>query len=197
MARVKEIWKDIPGFEGLYQASTLGRIKSLDRVVFSKRCADNKMNMKSRIMSGSQDSHGYLFNILSKNGKQFFDKTHRWILLTFIGKSKLHADHINGVRDDNRLSNLRYCTRRMNNIYSSKRRSDKSTSIYNSKYTGVFKSISTNGAISFRACIVINWKRTYLGTFKSEIKAHRVYQAALKKIEYIDLTKSNIKYSER
>jgi len=99
-----EIWKDIPGYEGHYKISNLGQVKSLlDK------------NGKCRDLIIKQDTAaGYRQVSLYLNGTLKRYKVHRLVLETFIGKSKLQVNHINGVKSDNRLSNLEYVTQSEN-----------------------------------------------------------------------------------
>lgn len=95
-----EEWRDIPGYEGLYQVSDQGRIKRLPQ---------------SRILTPTQYSSGYLYIKLSKQGIVHRFLVHRLVLLVFIGDSPdLQANHKNGNKLDNRVSNLEYVTAREN-----------------------------------------------------------------------------------
>lgn len=106
-----EIWKDIPGYEGYYEASTRGRVRSLDRIV-------NSSNGQTRISRGKVLTQsvlgpgGYLRVTLSKEGIAKTRTVHRLVMETFIGP---HPDgmeicHNNGDPADNRLENLRFGT---------------------------------------------------------------------------------------
>ena len=111
-----EIWKDIPGFEGLYQASTKGQIRSIDRVI-TRSGETSLWHIKGKILSPSTDHRGYLHITLMREGKKTSNTVHRLIGLTFLGESPEghEVDHINQVRDDNRVENLRWlesCTNR-------------------------------------------------------------------------------------
>ena len=64
---MEEIWKDIEGYEGLYQVSNLGRIRSLDRVVVTKR--NTRTNLKGMLLKSTKDRDGYLQVVLSKQSK--------------------------------------------------------------------------------------------------------------------------------
>jgi hypothetical protein len=100
---MKEIWKDILNYEGLYQASTFGKIKSLKR-----------NNTNGKILKPFLNSNGYLYITLSKNGKCKNFKIHKIIASTFIGEptfDKKEIRHLNGNRFDNNSSNLKYGNR--------------------------------------------------------------------------------------
>ena len=92
-----EIWKDIPGYEGLYQASNLGRILSLKFA-------------KTRILRLRKNNYGYFLVTLRNCNKSKTFSVHRLVLLAFVGKSDLVVDHINEIKTDNRLCNLEYVT---------------------------------------------------------------------------------------
>jgi hypothetical protein len=94
---MEEIWKDIPGYEGLYQASNLGKIRG-----------------KRGLLKLSNSHKRYYYAQLTINGKNKSKSVHRLVALTFLGFSKLDVDHINGDKFDNRACNLRYLTARDN-----------------------------------------------------------------------------------
>ena len=95
-----EIWKDVIGFEGLYQVSNLGKIKS---------------TFKNDLLHLYPTPFGYLWCDLYK-GKGIKKRllVHRVVLAAFKEVSKLPIDHINCIKSDNRVINLRYCTNREN-----------------------------------------------------------------------------------
>ncbi len=114
----KEIWKDIvvdkedPNtYKGLYQVSNMGRIKSLSRILSNNHIIEGKI-LKNKI-----GKSGYNSVNLSKNGKAKTYKVHRLVALTFIPnpENKPYIDHINTIRIDNRVSNLRWVTQKENN----------------------------------------------------------------------------------
>lgn len=101
-----EIWKDIDGYIGLYQVSNLGRVKSLNY---------NKTN-KEQILKPNPNTFGYPSVVLWKNRKYKAYSVHRLVAQAFIPNphNKPFIDHINTIRTDNRVDNLRWCTYREN-----------------------------------------------------------------------------------
>ena len=107
-----EIWKDIPGYEGEYQASNLGRIKSLSRMV---RCHGGYRRVRERILKQHvRDQGGHLGCSLGHRHHNI--GVHRAIALAFIGAPPegMEVLHINGNPTDNRPENLRYGTQQEN-----------------------------------------------------------------------------------
>lgn len=105
-----EIWKDIPGYEGLYQVSDMGRIKSLNYMGQQGNEAILHQRVEARF--------GYCDVRLSKNDHRKRLNVHRLVMLAFVGESELTVNHKNKVRTDNRLENLEYMTIRDNVTYS-------------------------------------------------------------------------------
>ena len=101
-----EVWKDIPGYEGLYKASNYGRIKSLSRVV--KHNLGGEKRLKERMLKGYVNPYGYLRIELSKHGVSKQYSAHRLVALTFLGHSDLTVNHIDGDKLNNNISNLEY-----------------------------------------------------------------------------------------
>ena len=107
---MEEIWKDIPGFEGLYQVSNLGRIKSLERFV---RNNGGCYKIKERILKPQKDKENYLMVNLWKENKGKTMKIHRLVAQAFIPnpESKPEIDHIDTHKTNNRADNLKWATR--------------------------------------------------------------------------------------
>ena len=116
----KEIWKDIPEYEGLYQASNLGRVKSLER--FRKGKNDSLASVKEKILKPSINHRGYYQVALCKNSIRKFYYVHRLVYEAFNGSipEGLQVNHINEVKTDNRLSNLNLMTPKENINYGSR-----------------------------------------------------------------------------
>lgn len=109
---MEEIWKDIPGYEGCYQASNLGRIKSLERKVEYNNQEDRIL--KEKIMKLNPTTRGYIRIGLCKKGRSRSHFVHRLIVSTFIGESNLQVNHIDGVKTNNNIDNLEYVTHQEN-----------------------------------------------------------------------------------
>jgi hypothetical protein len=106
---MNEVWKDIPGYEGYYQASDMGRIKSLSRLIKTKK--GNRGFSKELIMSPKVDKDGYRQVSLNKDffGKDF--RVHRLVLLAFKGlppEGKNIGMHIDDNPANNSLGNLKW-----------------------------------------------------------------------------------------
>lgn len=113
MEKEIEIWKPIKGYEGLYEVSNKQRVRSVDRVL---NHPTGKCLVKSKIKTLQISNKGYYCLSLYKNGKGKVHLLHRLIAIAFIPNlSNLHEiDHINGDKKDNRIENLRWCTRKIN-----------------------------------------------------------------------------------
>lgn len=100
-----EIWKKIPGFDDDYEISNIGRIRS------SKRSS-------SRILKQPKDNKGYKFLGLRSNGKSIIVRTHRLVMLAFVGRCPdgMEVCHNDGDKENNILENLRYDTHRENTL---------------------------------------------------------------------------------
>jgi len=162
-----EEFRDIPEYEGFYQVSDLGRVKSLNRIIF--RESDKAyLNKKERILKSNIDISGYPSVNLYINNSKKFCKVHRLVMSTFIGKSDKYIDHKDDIRYNNILSNLRYCTQRENNTVYKKIRGK-------SKYMGVY--LAKRGR--WIAGITIDGVYYNLGAYDIEELASNEYNKAL------------------
>ncbi|MCI9110536.1 MAG: hypothetical protein HFH47_01840 [Bacilli bacterium] len=113
---VGEVWKDIEGYEGLYQVSNFGRIKSLKRTT---KYQNSERRVKEKIKGTFIGKQGYLRVELSKNGQNRKYNAHTLVAKAFLNKEckKLEVNHINGIKTDNRVENLEWCTRSENELH--------------------------------------------------------------------------------
>ena len=119
---INEIWKDIPGYEGIYQASNLGRIKVLSRVIYVTRSGYRTGSYSyvapEKIMSPGIRTN-YLCITLTKDGQKCNHILHRLIAKTFLSEYKddLEVNHKDEDKLNNVLDNLEVCTREYNKNY--------------------------------------------------------------------------------
>lgn len=160
---MEEIFKDIPDYEGLYQVSNLGRVKSF-------KCK------KEKILKNSIGNHGYFRVTLIKNKESKSFLVHQLVSICFLNHSicgyNFVVDHINENKLDNNINNLRIVTNR----YNVHRNRDN----YSSKYKGVSLDKKTN---KWLTQIQINGKRKRFGLFNTEYEAHLKYQEVLQNIK--------------
>ena len=165
-----EIWKDVPGYEGFYQVSDLGNVKSLSRKIWNGKVF---FISKDKLLKPGVD--GYCNVELSKNCKRKNFKVHQLVAMAFLGHIpcgfELVVDHINDNPLDNRVENLQIVTQREN--------SHKTQGKYSSKYKGVTWGAHANKWISG---IYLNGKRIHLGIFENELDASFCYQNKLKEL---------------
>ena len=101
-----EIWKDVKGYEGLYMVSNLGNVKSLG----------NNKKRKEKMLKPCKVNNGYLQITLYKNGEIKRIYVHKLVAEAFIPnpENKPEVDHINTIRDDNKVENLCWVTKKEN-----------------------------------------------------------------------------------
>ena len=152
----KEIFKDVPDYDGFYQVSNLGRVKTL------------RLG-KERILKGYIND-GYRHIHLSINGNQKAIKVSVLIAITFLNHipcgNTIVVDHINNNRSDDRLINLQLITHRNNSTKNIVRGSSKHIGVCWDKYANKWK-----------AQIYFNKKRKHLGLYNTEIEAHYAYES--------------------
>lgn len=188
----REEWRDVKGYEGHYQVSSFGRVKSLKRTVPFR---NGHRNIEESILKGSANSDGYLNFGLYLDGRKKTAKCARLVAVAFLNHTpcghKLVIDHIDGDKLNNRVDNLEIVTNRENS--STCYRSDRDE--LSSKYVGVYWSERLQKWI---AEIQVNREKNHLGCFSIELDAHNAYQEALLNLdnpEYFELIKP--KYSSK
>lgn len=184
MTNIQEIWKDIQGYEGLYQISNLGRVKGLERYSYGQREKDTVpliTYQKEKVLKFSTNKkipNSYLYVTLSKDAKKTRMFLHRLLGKTFIPnpENKPHVNHINGIKNDNRLENLEWVTC-MENMHHFVKNSGKNKS---SKFVGV-RYEERNKFRKWGARVFIDGERKDLGWHYSENEAAQAIVSALKK----------------
>lgn len=131
----KEIWKDIKGYEGLYQVSNLGRVRSMDRYDSLKHFR------KGRILKQSKINSGYLTVSLGRNNRFL---VHRIVAKTFLNNpdNLPCINHKNNNKTDNRLSNLEFCSYHYNNTYGTHKQLQRESHINNLENSKRAKSVN-------------------------------------------------------
>lgn len=112
-----EEWRDVLGYEGFYQVSNLGRVKSIDRKVLHGNRYYKKQ--KGMILKGSIKNSGYHTVILSKGGILQNQLVHRLVAIAFIDNTekKNYVNHKNLIKTDNNISNLEWVTAKENALH--------------------------------------------------------------------------------
>ena len=129
----EEIWRPVVGYEGLYELSSYGRVRSLDRY-------DNRNRFrKGHIMKQSYCSKGYLTIDLCLNGKVKKCLVHRLVAEAFLPNpdNLPQVNHKNEVKSDNCVDNLEWCDAKYNLNYGTARIRGKETAIKNGNWTGL------------------------------------------------------------
>jgi len=155
----EEIWKDVVGFENLYQISNLGQVKSLERTIKNRK-------IKSKIIKTFLINNKYLKCTLHKENKSFKFFIHRLVCLHFLPiiENKNQVNHIDKNSLNNNLNNLEWVSRIENMCHAYK------TIKTSSKYTGVYWK---NREQKWFSEISINNKNIYLGRFDNEEDAYQ------------------------
>jgi hypothetical protein len=159
MREMKEEWKNIPGYEGLYQVSTFGNIKSL-----------NYLNTgKERLLKKVINRSGYYYIGLSKNGNRKLFKVHQLVVMAFLdhkpdGTMNVVVNHIDNNPLNNNVANLELVTNRYNLTC---HKTDPGLTLNN----------KTN---KWGVRLKINNKTIYLGSFDDKNEAQNIYENAIK-----------------
>mgnify|MGYP003659218186 CR=1 FL=1 len=166
-----EVWKDIPNYEGLYQVSNFGNVKSLERDIYNKN-GNLHYRQKEKLMSLNISYHYQKVN-LQKDFKSKKYYVHHLVSILFLnhipnGSTKIVIDHIDSNKFNNNVNNLQIVSQSINIIKAIKRRC-KTTS----KYKGVCFDKARNKWLS---SATRNGKGIFLGRFKTEIEAYNKYK---------------------
>lgn len=162
-----EEFRDIPNYEGFYQVSNFGNVKSLTRLNNLGRM------IKEKILKSNFNGGGYYQVVLYKYGKPNTRTVHQLVAEVFLNHVpngyKSVVNHIDLIKTNNNLNNLEIISSREN----SNHKHIKSSSIY----TGVSFDKNSN---KWKSQIHINGVKKHLGLFDCELKAHYKYQEILK-----------------
>lgn len=117
-----EIWKPVIGFEGIYEVSNKGRVRSLDRSVFIKKNHKNasyNRSKKGAQVKGRPDKDGYLCIYLGYEGGGRYKKVHRLVAEAFVKnpQGKKYVNHIDGNKTNNIVENLSWVTAKENTVH--------------------------------------------------------------------------------
>jgi len=163
-----EIWRDIPEYEGLYQVSNLGRVKSLKQ--------NKELILKPRTVD--PENKRYLEVVLYKNNKTKAYRVHQLAAIAFLNHvpngHKTIVNHLDENKLNNNLENLEITTNRKNISYS------KNKTKTSSKYLGVYYHKANKKWLSR---VRIDGKHKHLGYFSTEEEAGLAYQKALYNLE--------------
>lgn len=142
-----EIWRDIKGYE-IYQVSSLGRVKSIRRTVKSK---NGYRTVKEHILKPRKNRDGYLQLSLWNENKRKTMKVHRLVCEAFLHNplNLPQINHINEIKEDNRVENLEYCDARYNNNFGTRNErarisiSKAKKGVFNTKHSKAVKCLET------------------------------------------------------
>lgn len=169
---MEEIWKDVIGYEGIYQVSNLGRVKSLSRIIFNRGI--NPFISKEKILKGANCEYRNV--VLAKNGINKSVRIHKLVAIHFLNHTPCGYDLVINHKDLNKLNNSSDNLE----IVSNRDNCNKKHIVHTSKYTGVNWNKSAN---KWMSGIKINGKRKHLGYFINEYDAYLAYQKELKKLQ--------------
>lgn len=180
MKNQKEVWRQVKGYEGIYEISSFGRVKSLGRYVYynnSRNYERQKRKVKEIFLKPKTGKDGYKKIECCSVGQTKTKKIHQLVAIAFLnhtpngnGGKTLIIDHIDNDKLNNNVSNLQLTTSRVNNSKDKNGICD---------HTGVY--LNTTGVKPFYASININGKHKYLGSFNDKKEAHKAYLNAIPK----------------
>jgi hypothetical protein len=154
---MEEVWKPIEGYDGFYEVSNLGRVRSYmppANVKYARR--DTPL-----IMTPQRNDHGYMVIALIKNRTRKVFRIHRLVASAFIEKvdGKYYVNHIDGDKTNNNVDNLEWCTRSENMVHAFK--------------TGLVKVKTGKDSSRARTVMMYDMKGNFIRCFDSAIEAAR------------------------
>ena len=162
-----EVWKDIRGYEGLYQVSNKGRVKSLMRLV---KYGGKQHTVPDKMKALSVKDNEYLFVNLWKGNKAKNKYVHRLVAQAFLSDytESLMVNHKDMNRKDNKLTNLEMVTNKYNQNHAQR---------FKGKKRGAYK-----GHKGYRAVITINGKVHHIGSYETKEEAYNAFYNKYKEI---------------
>ena len=194
-----ELWKDVKDYEGLYQVSTLGRVRSLDKYVNTKNRNVDKVLKRGKILKPTYNQDGYLTVSLYKDGKGTRFLVHRLVAEAFISNplNLPVINHKDEVKDNNHPYNLEWCTDEYNKNYGTaiKRSAEKrSKKVYQYDLQGNL----INVWASTMDCDRNGYDhRTISACCLGKLKTHQNFIWSYKPIENFDINNYSYNYKNR
>ncbi|KIA63036.1 NUMOD4 motif-containing HNH endonuclease [Nocardia vulneris] len=164
-----EQWRDVPGFEGLYQVSDCGHVRSIDRVVAH---GNRAKTLQGRPLRGSTQKSGHVQFHLYRGRRRTHRAVHRLVLEVFVGPPDvgMEACHRDGDPSNNRVANLYWGTRSDNNRdavqHGTHHNGSKTHCVRGHEFTPVNTYIRTNGGRDCRTCL-----RRQKAAYKNRIRS--------------------------
>lgn len=161
-----ENWKPVFGYEGLYEVSDRGRVRSVECIVQSSSRNGGQRRRPSKILKQNRKRNGYLTVDLCKGGKVRTTLVHRIVATAFClqEEGQSQVNHINMDRQDNRASNLEWCTG-LENVHHSRQNREFSPHPHRKDTLCVETGRVFHG--SYEAAIWVNEQNGYKGDIKA------------------------------
>ena len=181
---VNQVWQDIPDYEGLYQVSNTGLVKSKARICIHK--TGRKQRVTEKILKNStKKSSAYHVVLLSKGGVATGFKVSRLVAKAFIPNPNNYkiVNHIDGNKGNNNIENLEWCTATWNNIHAFEvlKRDRKQTQTIKSEHLGI---VWDKNRFKWQASLSRNSKDYFVGRFETEEQAFVAREKFKKSFEY-------------
>lgn len=174
-----EIWKDVVGYEGLYQVSNFGNVKSVDRIILR---SSTPQHIKGKAVRQGIQNTGYKIVALWNKKKRKVFLVHRLVADAFIPKTDLfrnNVDHINGIRTDNHVRNLRWCTQKENTNFPVARSKYEKSNMDRIRHIKITKSKNSLqvAQLSLNGDVVRLWDNVSEASGSLKISANNIYNS--------------------
>ena len=180
-----EEWRPIEGYEGLYEVSNTGQVRSLDRYVVNS--LGNRRFYKGKVLIQLKGKDDYLVINLYCNGKYHQMKIHRLVAQAFIPNPENlpQVNHKDEDKTNNNVTNLEWCDAKYNNNYGSRLERSRETAIKNGYYTGLSKKEYMNKYNQDNKEYIKEYKKRYYQENKDKLadKSRIYYQENKDKVK--------------